>query len=271
MDILQMYASSDEEKSDDSKATEHTFQSELNPDKMTRRERNKRRNLGQSYLSSANKLVPAREWVPLEDCEKECCSRVTREDQKCIFISHWRQGTYQKRSLRDQHQKDANEAYNSKRADKERASRKIDKTEIVCCFDLQQCMPTPKLNTSDCFYLRQLWTYNLTIRNMTMNTTSCYMWHESTGNGGANDVASCLHGFVKALPNSVEHVTVYSDNCSGQNKNKMSAGMFTTDVRDKPSLKMIDHKFLIVGHTHMEFDSDHATIERSIKIVRWSD
>ncbi|KAJ8667250.1 hypothetical protein QAD02_008912 [Eretmocerus hayati] len=97
---------------------------------------------------------------------------------------------------------------------------------------------------------------------MTVNTTSCYMWHESTGNRGANDVASCLHGFLKALPNSVEHVTVYSDNCSGQNKNKMSAGMFTTDVHDKPLSKMIDHKFLIVGHTLMECDKDWYNLVR---------
>ncbi|KAJ8676263.1 hypothetical protein QAD02_012049 [Eretmocerus hayati] len=91
------------------------------------------------------------------------------------------------------------------------------------------------------------------------------MWHKSTANRGANDVASCLHRFLKALLNSVKHVAIYSGNCSGQNKNKISAGIFTTDVHDELSLKMVDHKFLTVGLTHMECDSDHATIERSMK------
>ena len=34
-------------------------------------------------------------------------------------------------------------------------------------------------------------------------------------------------------------------------------------IKNHPSLDSIDHKFLVTGHTHLECDSDHATIERA--------
>lgn len=48
----------------------------------------------------------------------------------------------------------------------------------------------------------------------------------------------------------------------------MVAVMFSKAVSDKKIINIIDHKFLITGHTHMECDSDHATIERVKKCTR---
>lgn len=53
--------------------------------------------------------------------------------------------------------------------------------------------------------------------------------------------------------------------CGGQNKNSHVATMFMAVLTEKPTLESIDHKFLISGHTHMECDVDHATIEKAKK------
>ena len=48
----------------------------------------------------------------------------------------------------------------------------------------------------------------------------------------------------------------------GQNRNQYIASMLLLLVsQQKNNIIVIDHKFLISGHTHMECDSVHATIE----------
>lgn len=78
---------------------------------------------------------------------------------------------------------------------------------------------------------------------------------------GANQIASCLYRVLLALPPSIKNVTLYSDTCGGQNKNSHMVAMFLV-LMQQSHLETVDHKFLIPGHTRMECDSDHSTIER---------
>lgn len=41
--------------------------------------------------------------------------------------------------------------------------------------------------------------------------------------------------------------------------------MFMFAIQNHPSITVIDQKFLVPGHTHLECDSDHARIERAKK------
>jgi len=66
---------------------------------------------------------------------------------------------------RDKHVQNADNAYSSKRHDKEIS--KLDSTSVCNAFDLQQCLPTPFLETSVAFYKRLYWTYNLSTHNLT--------------------------------------------------------------------------------------------------------
>lgn len=56
------------------------------------------------------------------------------------------------------------------------------------------------------------------------------------------------------------------DCCPGQNKNILMAAMLATVVQElnfEGRKLIINHKFLIPGHTHMEADSIHAAIEKT--------
>jgi len=88
------------------------------------------------------------------------------------------------------------------------------------------------------------------------------MWSEVDGGRGANQIASCVAKHLYTIELPTKHVTLYSDTCGGQNKNSHMVAMFMSVIRYHNILEIIDHKFLLAGHTHMECDSDHALIEK---------
>ena len=166
---------------------------------------------------------------------------------------------------KDSHQERTENAYRCKGDD----------TKLACenslfatyTFDLQQCLPTPYLQSSVAFYKRLLWTYNLTVHNNVDKKVDCYMWHETIAARGANQIASCLMKTLQNLSSDVQHVIFYSDACAGQNRNSHMAAMFMHALSKFPNILTIDHKFLISGHSRMECDSDHSVIERLKKEI----
>ncbi|KAJ8868220.1 hypothetical protein PR048_032029 [Dryococelus australis] len=130
----------------------------------------------------------------------------------------------------------ADEAYSLKAIDKEPAL--FDDSTIVITFDMQQCLPTPYVESSVAIY-----------------------------KGIANQVASCLAKHLNNLPLHVKNVVMYSDTCSGQNKNSHMAALCVTVLKNYTSMESLHHKFLVPGHTHMECDIDHVIIDRRSKLV----
>lgn len=160
----------------------------------------------------------------------------------------------------DKHWKKWQSAVNEKRADAQLAT--IDLTKKVIAYDLEQILPTPLLSTSVAFYLRQLSTFNLTIYDLTTKESLHNIWHEAMAHRGSNEINSCLLNFGLSLPTQIRHLIKYSDRCSGQNLNINSIVADLFLLQQSSSLEVIDSKFLVSGHTHMEVDTAHATIER---------
>lgn len=128
--------------------------------------------------------------------------------------------------------------------------------------DLQKCLSTPSLTNGQSFYLRKLWTLNLTIFEAASNTAHNMIWNERIGQRGANEIGSCIIKWATKLPHSVQEVTIWSDNCQGQNRNLKIVLAHMWILRLCPHIRVINHKFLLKGHTHMEADMVHSIIER---------
>ena len=68
--------------------------------------------------------------------------------------------------------------------------------------------------------------------------------------------------YLSYLPHTVKHVFLYSDTWSGQNRKQFVAALHHA-VRTMDKIEIVDQKFLESGHSHMEFDAMHSTIERA--------
>lgn len=163
----------------------------------------------------------------------------------------------------EHHKIAADQAYEKKKCDTQ--VNKNDSTVQVYTFDLQQCLPTPALSSSVAFYKRQLWTFNLTVHDNKTGKAVCYVWYETIAARGANQIASCLFKHLKTyVPENTKHVIFYSDTCGGQNRNSHVSSMFTWALQ-KLDIDIIDHKFMVPGHSHLEVDTDHSIIEKKKK------
>lgn len=87
------------------------------------------------------------------------------------------------------------------------------------------------------------------------------------GKRGACEIGSCVIQYIRSLPPTVQHVTMFSDCCGGQNRNKHILTAILYALQMCPHITTIDHKFLQSLHTESEVDSVHASIERRAKHV----
>lgn len=209
------------------------------------------RTLYEKYFKDAGLKVKNPKKDTCAQCDKykiQLTDNIITTDQKTKIIED-----------KIKHQNEAEQAYESKRND----IATMSKDHCVLSFDLQQCLPTPSLESSVAFYKRQLWTYNLTVHNCVSSKVTCYIWYETLAKRGANEIGSCV--YLSNLPKNITHVTMYSDCCPGQNKNSILMAMCLFFLDQQETIEIIDHKFMVPGHSRMECDSDHAKIEKARK------
>lgn len=174
--------------------------------------------------------------------------------------------------LQNLHLSEKNAVRLEKENDKQKA---IDGFQSTACFDLQAILIAPDGEVSSFYYKRRLATYNFTIYNMKNGEGTCYVWNETIAKRGANEIGKCLLDFMRNELNGTENnltdIIFYSDNCSGQNKNKFIACLYLY-ASLVLNINTIRHKFLIVGHTQNE--GDYAFSNRTSKKIgtpKWPD
>lgn len=169
-----------------------------------------------------------------------------KKDREKEFLEH------QERKERIRHQK---------QCDIEKALE--DNNTRVINFDLQKVLISPKTEIGEVYYSRKLATYNFTVFDIVSKQASCFMWYESVAKRGSNDISSCMYKYNKSL-GAVDHIIYYSDSCSGQNRNLPFSCMCLYSVQNMP-INTITHTYFERGHSQMEGDSVHATIEKATK------
>lgn len=192
----------------------------------------------------------------------DLCDRLLK-DRQDVQDEHERQRI---QHSYEQHLDEAGYRYKKKAEDKQESRQNALKSRTIM-VDLQRCLPTPLLTNSQAFYLRKLWTLNLTIHDSTAGKTTCLMWDESVGARGGCEIGSAILKWAlnELSCSTVEELTVWSDNCPGQNRNLLVVGAYFWILRSLPNLKTINHKYLLRGHSHLEADADHSIIERAKK------
>lgn len=149
------------------------------------------------------------------------------------------------------------------------ASDPANKT-VVLTFDLQRALEVPVIQTSEAFYLRQLWCYNLGIYDEVTKTGYMYVWNESIASRGSQEVASCLYKhFEKYIPRDVQQIILRSDTCTGQNRNIKMALMLKKVYSqfDFPDLTSIEQHFFVSGHSYNKCDSSFSLIEKQKQVT----
>ncbi len=154
-----------------------------------------------------------------------------------------------------------NKVESRKHKTEDKTKAKTDSHFHAATFDLEQVLSTPSASTSTIYYKRKLSCYNLSLYSLGNRSGFCYLWDQTEGNRGSNEIGTCLNMYINSLPPSVTHITLYSDCCGGQNKNHILTSSLLYAMQENHNIKEINHKFLESGHTQMEVDSIHAAIE----------
>lgn len=140
-------------------------------------------------------------------------------------------------------------------------------TNRVFTMDMQSVLLCPKSNVSALYYRTKLIVHNFTIFDLHSKDGYCYLWHEGEGELSANCFSSIICDFLTntVIPQlePAQQIILYSDGCSAQNRNCTLSNALLNLAMEKQVC--IIQKYLEKGHTQMECDSMHSSIERKLK------
>ena len=147
-----------------------------------------------------------------------------------------------------------------------------DPTHSVWTMDVQAVLIAPRLNASALYYKTKLASHNFTLYNLKTKEVKCFFWDETQADLSSSVFATCLRkvllDIVEKDPN-IKIITLWSDGCGYQNRNQLLSNMLLDFAI--VNQVTVQQKFLEKGHTQMEADSIHATIERKLKhrMIYW--
>lgn len=138
---------------------------------------------------------------------------------------------------------------------------------LVISFDLQKVLATPHGDNMLLGFSRKYAVYNLSVYESNSKKGFCYLWEEKDAKRGSNEICSNMYHYLQQVDKTAKYkkISMYCDNCSGQNKNRYMFAMIRHFLNISTHVEEIAITFLIAGHTYMPVDSIHAVIEKFIK------
>ncbi|KAF4514107.1 UNVERIFIED_CONTAM: hypothetical protein B566_EDAN019077 [Ephemera danica] len=183
-----------------------------------------------------------------------------RKDQ-CERCVQFKAGNLSKEEM-DKHLQRKDEARASKTKDKEDADNEV----LVLTVDVQAVHYCPKCNASALYYRTKLAMHNYCTYDIKTHETTCSVWDESEGGLNSSIFATLLIDILRSKVTSNPHIKkikVYSDGCGYQNRCILVANALAAFSQETGIL--VEQYFLEKGHTQMEVDSTHASIEVRIR------
>lgn len=137
--------------------------------------------------------------------------------------------------------------------------------KFVFTMDVQAVVVCPRTKASASYYKTKLAIHNFTVYNMKSEDGYCFIWDETEADLSANVFATLI---VKFLEDNVpfqkgDHVILWSDGCPYQNRNAVVSNALVNFSMMHGITIM--QKYLEKGHTQMQCDAMHATIERKCR------
>lgn len=146
------------------------------------------------------------------------------------------------------------------RAAKNAAKSSASKTKLVLTMDLQSVLLAPKTLASSMYYKQKLQIHNFTIYELNTGDVHLYVWNEVEGGVTANEFASCIVDYLKSrISTDYKEIILISDGCCYQNRNKCLTSALSRLSQERGI--EIQQMYLEKGHTMMETDSVHSTLE----------
>lgn len=133
---------------------------------------------------------------------------------------------------------------------------------LVITMDVQGVLLCPKLLVSVQYYKQKLQLHNFSVYCNRDKKVHLYVWHEGNGGVSANEFTSCILDFLQKQ-GTYRKIVMISDGCAHQNRNKILASALANF--SKISSIEIEQIILEKGHTMMEVDSVHSTLENKFK------
>lgn len=162
------------------------------------------------------------------------------------------------------HKRKAEVFYNRKRTAKK--SSKVSATEEAICLDFGKNLCVPNITTNDVYFKSQLNVYAFNIHTLSTAQSVFYIYPETVGKKGSDDVCSLLHHFLyNFLDPNVKHLTIFCDSCAGQNKNFTMFRFLHNVVHNQKRLDNVKVVFPIRGHSYMEPDKNMGLVNTAQK------
>ncbi|KAE9207061.1 hypothetical protein PF004_g17132 [Phytophthora fragariae] len=130
-------------------------------------------------------------------------------------------------------------------------------------FSHNLTLPSVSATPSQWYFLSLVNVYLFGIYYANKNIQYNYVYEESVAGKGTDEVNSMLFHFIQKIvvANGHQKLTIYADNCGGQNKNNFVVKMLL-GLAQMGELETIDLKFFIKGHTKNAVDRGFGHIRK---------
>ena len=136
---------------------------------------------------------------------------------------------------------------------------KVHEKTLTLTMDMSQNVEVPHLGAEqpgETYYLSAMTGFIFGIVENSTDILSAYVWMESEGDRGMNNIVSCLHKDLSRRGVFLKKITdlvIFADNCAGQNKNRCVIRYLIWLV-EAGYVRSCNLIFLIKGHTKNKCD-----------------